>query len=169
MIARTISSSFSLFLLCLLLSGCGSRPSDEMLIRNFQENREAFQSLFHQFNNEKGIEKISLDSISPKNAEISDEKLNRYRMLLKELGVLQIYKINLKDSHRIFIHFFVYSRGLSITGESKSYLYATEKPGLLVENLDDYYIQRRKTKEFLSYVAYRYITDNWYLCHDVDD
>jgi len=41
-----------------------------MLIRNFQENREAFQKLFHQFNNEKEIEKISLDSISPKNAEI---------------------------------------------------------------------------------------------------
>jgi len=70
MIARTISLRFSLFLLCLFLSGCSSPPSDEMLIRNFQENREAFQKLFHQFNNEKEIEKISLDSISPKNAEI---------------------------------------------------------------------------------------------------
>jgi len=36
------------------------------------------------------------------------------------------------------------------------------KPGQLLYS-------KKKDKQIFSYFAYRHITDNWYLCHIVDD
>ncbi len=91
---------------------------------------------------------------------------------MKKMNVSQIQKIVFtqpKNQGRISIYFTAYSRGLGISGESKSYLYTNTQPDLIVNNLDEYYQQRRATNQFISYFAYRPIADNWYLVHIVDD
>lgn len=162
---------FALFYF-IFLTGCEPRPSDEVLLHNFEQHKEVFQKLFQALNAQKDIQKILPDSIRPKDAKISPKKLADYRNNIKKAGLSGIHKIKfeqLKNKDSIHIYFYYYSRGLSITGESKKYVYSTKKPDLIVENLDNYYDEQRATGQFLSYFAYRHIEGNWYLLHIVDD
>lgn len=163
-----------LSLLCslILLSACGSPPTDESLIKKFQEHKDLFEYMATAFQEENDIERLSAKTIYPEHSRENIQKIKHYRENMKKMNVSQIQKIVFtqpKNQGRISIYFTAYSRGLGISGESKSYLYTNTQPDLIVNNLDEYYQQRRATNQFISYFAYRPIADNWYLVHIVDD
>ena len=71
---------------------------------------------------------------------------NKYQLAqlldMIEKGRIFLLKDNYSSFNKIMWYILVKS------GESKCYVYSTKKPDLLVENLDSYYIQKRKTNKF---------------------
>jgi hypothetical protein len=153
-----------LFLLC-FLCGCSAKPADDVLIQNFSKHKSDFEILLSMFQSDKEIERIAVDFIYPCKANISQERIDKYRDLFKTLGITQIEGYG--DKRIIFFH--VYASGICVTGTSKGYAYTIHPPDLIVNDLDKYYIKSRKSSTFVTYIAYRHITGNWYLYHIVDD
>ena len=54
--------------------------------------------------------------------------------------------------------FFSTSQGLSVTGSTKGYAFLTDPPKLVVQSLDTYWSDDKR-----SFTAFRHIDGNWYL------
>ncbi|MBM7623773.1 hypothetical protein [Sporohalobacter salinus] len=82
------SKSLILILICIviLLSYCNSAPpSDETLINNFRENKSDFKKLITIFKEDKRLEYISRNMISPMEA-IGKKREKEYQRLFKKLN-----------------------------------------------------------------------------------
>ncbi|MGM0502713.1 MAG: hypothetical protein ACQERJ_09290 [Bacillota bacterium] len=164
------SRSLILISICilLLLSGCSSTPpSDKILINNFRDNKSDFKKLITMFKEDKKLEYVSLNMISPMEA-IGEKRKKEYQDLLKKLKVKQIKSYNKQQS----ISLTAYSVGLSVTGAAKGYKYWEESvPSHLdvVKNLDKAYQKERAKDKPLAFYKLRHIEGNWYLSYSVDD
>jgi len=163
--SKNYCKKYFFFMLILFFLSCNTKtPPDEELIKNFYNKKKILDRLVFLFEQEKNIRKIDLDFVSP-SGTLEKKKLNFYHNLLKQANIQQINGFGDKSE----INFIYYTSGLSISGTSKGYTYSKLPPDLIVNNLDEYYIYQRKKNTFLSYFAYRHITDKWYLRHIVDD
>lgn len=152
----------------LLLSGCSSTPpSDEVLINNFRSNKSDFKRLIRMFKEDKKLEYVSLDMISPMEV-IGEKRKKEYQRLFGKLNVKQMKSYNKQQS----ISMTAYSVGLSITGAAKGYKYWEEPvPSHLdvVKNLDQAYQKERAKDKPLAFYKLRHLEGNWYLSYSVDD
>lgn len=164
---------FNFLFICLLLSSLSScffgdvlerqHPSDEVLISNFNAYEAEFGKLLRMFQEDKQLERVS-DFTRPENPEsinISQERIAQYRQMFKKLGLTAGIE-GYQEKEMIWFH--ASTQGLSVTGSSKGYVYTTNKPEKVVDNLDNY-----KSEDGKSFRAFRQIEDNWYLYLDYED
>ncbi|MBK8464481.1 MAG: hypothetical protein IPL32_01495 [Chloracidobacterium sp.] len=62
------------------------------------------------------------------------------------------------------VYFYASTKGLSVTGSSKGYVYTVKQPTLLVDDLDKYW-----SPDGQSFAAHRHIEGQWYLFLDYED
>ena len=167
---------FCIVVACLL--GCEDKehPKDEQLIQNYQSHKVEFNQLLQMFQEDKSLGRVALDftrtsnffekckesnSWNGKEIEVGSERLFEYRKLFNSLGLSAgIEGYCEKD----IIEFIASTRGLSVTGSSKGYAYLQKPPKTLVDNLDNYWSEDKK-----SFTAYRHVEGNWYLYFDYED
>jgi len=167
---------FCIIISCLL--GCNDKEhqKDEELLKNFQSYKVEFNQLLQNFQEDKSLGRVAPDFTRTSNffekckepngwngkeVEVSNERLAEYRKLFDSLELsagIEGY------CGKEIIQFVSSTKGLSVTGSSKGYAYLRKSPKTLVDNLDNYWSEDRK-----SFTAYRHIEGNWYLYFDYED
>ncbi len=161
---------------CVLACEDKEHSKDEQLIQNFQNHKAEFNQLVQMFQEDKSLGRVSYDFTRTSNffekckepngwngkeIEVSNERLYQYRKLFKNLGLsagIEGY------CEKEIIEFIASTRGLSVTGSSKGYAYLQKPPKILVDSLDNYWSEDKK-----SFTAYKHIEGNWYLYFDYED
>ena len=161
-------------------------PSDSELIRNFNDHKDAFDELIRMFQADRNLGRVGAgftrssgffekcksaenenetevikDTWNGKTIDISRKKYDDYQKRFADLGLtagIEGY------CEKELIHLYVSTRGLSVTGSTKGYAYLAKPPQTLVEDLDSYWSEDRR-----SFTAYRKIDGNWYLYFDYED
>jgi hypothetical protein len=140
-------------LVALMMSG-PSHPSDETMIRYFQENRRQFVELLQMFQKDSGLDSVGeLAANSPDNPQTvgGDEmRIQQYLTLRKQLNVQTIER-----NYNNEVLFITSTYGLSVSGSRKGYVYS-ETPPTSITTAD-----AKPTGE-----AYGYIEGNWYLYYE---
>lgn len=144
------------------LNGCASdHPSDKALTENFQSHKAEFDQLLQMFLADEGLSLVDFGWTLPKEPEsigVTQERLEQYRKLFREVNLSKgIHSHKTKG----IVWFTASTRGLGISGSGKGYAYATKRPELVVDDLDNY-----KSKNGKSFTAYKHIEGNWYLYFD---
>ncbi len=158
--------------------GCGPSklPSDQSLIQRFETRRDSFEKLLEMFKSDRSLGRVAYDftrtasffercegadAWNGKEIEVSNSRLREYRSLFSELELSAgIEGYCQKD----FVTFIGATQGLSISGSSKGFAYIEKPPKLIVEDLDSYFSEDRR-----SFIAFRRIEGNWYLYRDFED
>jgi hypothetical protein len=167
---------FCLLIICILACEDKEHQKDEKLIENFQSHKAEFNHLLQMFQEDKSLGRVAFDftrtsnffekckepnSWNGKEIEVSNERLDEYRKLFNNLGLstgIEGY------CEKQIITFPASTKGLSVTGSSKGYAYLEKTPKTLIDNLDNYWSEDKK-----SFTAYRRIEGNWYLYFDYED
>jgi hypothetical protein len=155
-----------LALFALLIAGCSSTPpSDQVMEEKFRAHEADFKKLASMFKEDANLDSVDetavyLPSAEPGNyprAEISSERLDEYRRLLKKTGVKKLFRRT--DS----IHFIVWRGWNGIdpgNSKAKDYVYAETPRQPIADSLD----QRDKLLiDGSAPEVYKKIGDNWYL------
>ena len=154
-----------------MLVACGwSHPADQELIDRFTRNRATFELLRDMFIKDAMLGRVAHDFTRPVNffsgapmprsPAITSARLAEYRRLFTALQLgAGVEGYDAKD----FIMFHASTRGLSISGSSKGYVYAEDSPALLVDSLDTY-----NPGHTGSFTVYRHIEGKWYLYYDYE-
>lgn len=135
-------------------------PSSTELIDRFQRNRSDFDLLVTMFRQDP-LNRIAPDFTRPEDyraAGVDDKRIASYRSLFQKLGIkagIEGYKS--KDR----ITFWASTRGLSIAGSAKGYLYSTYTPEELVDDIDNYH-----NPDGYAHPVSRRIEGSWYLVYD---
>lgn len=151
-------------------------PSDAELIKNFHEHRPGFDELIQMFTSDQGLGRVGADftrsssffekctganSWSSNETGVDDDRLREYRKRFATLGLPKGIEGYCDKEH---IWLYASTRGLSVTGSSKGYVYVTKMPSPVVESLDDYWSADGK-----SFTAFRHVEGNWYLYFTYED
>lgn len=137
-------------------------PSSQELIDNFYTHQAEFEQLRQMFLADEGLSRVADDFTRPENPEvmgITPARLDEYRRLFHQL--------NLKagiEGDKESIRFIASTRGLSVSGSAKGYVYTRVPPELMVDNLDTY-----RSEDGRSFTAYQHLEGNWYLYYDYED
>ncbi len=154
-----------LLLFVLMAVGCSSTPpSDKSMEEKFRTHEAGFKKLASMFKEDANLDSVDetaayLPGDGPGNrpkAELSTQRLDEYRRLLKQTGVKNIFRN--KDGS---VHFGAWSGWYGIdptSSQGKDYMYAEKPPSLLVDSLDQ-----------TDKLGYKKIADNWYLVYDIAD
>lgn len=161
-----------------LLLSCDGRehPKDAILIENFNAHRGEFEELLQMFQADRSLGRVGSDftrsasffeKCTGPNAwngnepEVSEDRLKDYRTRFAKLGLAAgIEGYCDKD----WVLFYASTQGLSITGSDKGYVHLASPPKKVVEDLDTYWSDDKK-----SFTAYRHIEGNWYLYFRYED
>jgi hypothetical protein len=109
---------------CLAFVWFQQPPSDQAMIENLAAHRATFEALIAMIQHDAGLERVDEDWTRPEDTTsigVSRERIALYRKLCNEAGVPRGF-YSFDDAHTII--FVMYSRGLSISGASKSYVYS---------------------------------------------
>lgn len=153
-------------LLLLLLGGCGKRshPTDDALLRSFFIHEEDFDRLLAMLRADKKLERVDDTWTRPEDPStigVTPDRIRSYRSLFTMLGIPRgFYAFHDPEQFT----FLASARGLSVSGSAKGYAYMTERPSLVVSNLDTY-----QSEDGRSFTAYRHIKGSWYLYFDYED
>lgn len=144
------------------LAGCGrvSHPSDDALIQRFNDQRKQFEELVQMIQQDRFLTRVSMDFTRPDDAGavgVTPERLQKYRDLLR---TIQVPLGIAKSQQGTQVRFIVSGSGLGVSGSGKGYLYSTNPPAPLLDNLDTYVPADNISP------AYRLVVDNWYLWAD---
>ncbi len=167
----------------MILSGCSLyfdkykvHPKDAEMIETFNEHRDKFDTLLRMFQEDRSLGRVAYDFTRTSNffekceepdcwqgkeIEVSDQRLAEYRKLFSKIGLEKGMEGYGKKESIVFI---ASTKGLSITGSSKGFIYTTVEPRTLVDDLDSYWSPDGK-----SFMALRRIEGNWYLYFDYED
>jgi len=165
----------------LLFSGCDliyekDHPTDAEMIETFKTHRNEFEMLLRMFREDRSLGRVAYeftrtsnffeqceeaDCWRGKEIEVTEKRLAEYRKLFSTIGLESGMEGYGKKKS---IAFLASSKGLSITGSAKGYMYTTEKPHTIVDDLDRYWSPDGK-----SFMAFRYIEENWYMFFDYED
>lgn len=168
-----------LFGATIIVSGCSSRhPSDDQLLETFRRHRADLEQLVQMFTADKGLGRVG-DGFTrpddPGGVGVSAQRVSEYRRLCAAVGApaciegydatfdrlygaVQAGRSEVKNP--IWIH--VSTRGLSISGSSKGFLYSSAPPFEIVPDLDRVSPSRSQT-------WIRHIEGPWYLHFDFED
>jgi len=159
----------SLVLLALLLFGAlmlavtpfyGKVPhhdSDETLIEQFQEHRDALEQLRREISAEPGMANVYRDGIWPENL-FDPDHVTAYREQLHRMGLTNHFRIE-KDGS---IKFTVTSGGNVQHSTEKGYAYLVTAPDSLCLDLDEARVRMRPFP-YSGWTGYRHIEGKWYL------
>ena len=175
-------------LMQLFLVSCIHRqpiPSDEAMTAHFKANEAAFCELrdslltlqsgwyyppFYRDNKEFQLEyKSELEEDC--DSTIRGYKQQRMDSLLKVIGCERVYYTNTKkieEGWQIKLTFLYWSRGLSIGGTGKNYVYCPELPNMITK-WGHGLVEGKETEQVLNEIAYedttiyRHIIGDWYI------
>jgi hypothetical protein len=144
----------------LLLTACGTRASDDQMIRDFRLHQAAYVELLGMFQADAAVERIgTLAGDMPADlvqAGLATSRVDRYRTLMRSVGAVSIER---SDAGVLFI---TSSEGLAGTGTMNGYLYSARPPSPLVGDT----VATRDATDALDGDVYRRIGDGWYLVYD---
>lgn len=147
---------------CVLLFWLLKPPDDASMIANLHEHRATFEELVRMVRADHGLARVDdtwTEPNDPSTIGVSAERIATYRRLFDLAGVPRGFSAYGDGST---IEFVARTAGISVSGWSKSYVYAEQAPGvvgdgtLVDDPLDNYH---RQTKV----VVMRQIEPNWYL------
>jgi hypothetical protein len=141
-------------------------PSAGAMIANLARNRAAFERLLVMIHEDRGLERVDVDWTRPEDPAsigVDRERIATYRRLMRQIGVTRgFYAFEPRDE----VSFIAYAAGLSIRGQSKSYVWSPsgkfEDAGM-VESLDT--VWRSGHRRIWDY---RHVEGPWYLHLRVD-
>jgi hypothetical protein len=160
-LAKEVQARYICSFLLLVLSGCfsPSKPhADEILVENFTNHRDKFVTLVNMVVNDKDLESVTTKYVLPENTTISEQRLQEYRRLLKELDLCSI------EVHQEAVFLTAYIGGsFPDDGVYKGYVYFPDGiPGELkasvIDNLDGLEWNANHVTKF-----YKKIDEKWYL------
>ena len=161
-----IPAGYILMLSTAFTGGDIPHKSDEELIANFHSHRPEFDRLLQMINEDQGLLRVDDSWTSPENPQavgISRERIDAYHGLFRRAGIPRGFSA---FQTRDFIEFIASAQGLVVSGSSKGYLYATEPPPRLVDDLDNYRPQDKGLSR--AFPVFRHIEGNWYLFFEAD-
>ncbi|MBC7798547.1 MAG: hypothetical protein H7Z37_16880 [Pyrinomonadaceae bacterium] len=139
--------------------------SDDEMIASFQAHKAEFETLVEMVKQDKNLKRVDGNWIDPKELEtigVSQTRIANYRNLFRATETPRGFSHYSPNS----ILFVGSSRGLAVSGSSKSYvIFLNGKPDKIVEDTDEY---REITATELpnpqnKYPVYKHIEGNWYL------
>ncbi|MGI9036430.1 MAG: hypothetical protein ACR2GD_10390 [Pyrinomonadaceae bacterium] len=149
-------------------------PSDEVLIKNFQNNENDFEKLnqmakedsdFVRIANDFNWTKESIAYPRPKSEkDLSEKRWNEYRSLFRKLNL----KMGIINSQPEGVGFLASTKGMVTGGSEKGYMYLIEEPFPIVDSLDEPNFSRPELEGRNNKILYRKLKDNWYLYYLVD-
>jgi|SRR5256885_12122541 len=141
-------------------------PSDGAMIANLARNRATFERLLAMIHEDRGLERVDVDWTRPEDPAsigVSPERIATYRRLMREIGVMRgFYAFEPRDE----VSFMAYAAGLSIRGQSKSYVWSPSgefQDAGMVESLDAAWRSGHR-----RLWTYRHVEGPWYLHLRVD-
>jgi hypothetical protein len=147
---------------CALLLWLLQPPDDASMIANLREHHATFEELVHMVRADQGLARVDdtwTDPSDPSTVGVTAERIATYRRLFDQAGVPRgFYAYGGANT----IEFVARTAGISVSGWSKSYVYAEQALGIvgdgtLVDDpLDNYHRQAKV-------VVMRQIEPNWYL------
>lgn len=176
---RTIPLKSAVAVVAAICSACGAsgdvspHPTDQELIRTFTEKRQMFEKLQRMSNEDPKVIRIAPEFTRletnwawPRpDAELGfsrarwDEYKNAFKDLRLDAGLSRE-----SSAPNAAIYFSRSSQGMIFRGSSKGYAYSTLPLTPVVPSLDvAHHVLSKGTKHG---VAYRKITDSWYLSYD---
>ncbi|MGZ4983264.1 MAG: hypothetical protein ACXV9Q_04135 [Chthoniobacterales bacterium] len=154
-------------------------PSDDELIAGFIEHRDELETLRKMMQTDKELKRVDVDWTQPDDPAsvgVSSERIEVYRELCRRVGLERGVEAFGDSAKRVA--FLASTRGLSISGSSKSYVWLSSPPETdlehpLVANLDAYanYKRNQRREYFAKHQramsgnvdALRHLEGNWYL------
>jgi hypothetical protein len=154
-------------------------PSDDELMGGFVEHRDELETLRKMMQKDKDLKRVDFDWTQPDDPAsvgVSPERIEVYRELCRRIGLERGVEAFGDSAKRVT--FLASTRGLSISGSSKGYVWLSSPPQTdlahpLVVSLDRYLNDKRneraeyfaKHKRAMSGTLYalRHIEGNWYL------
>jgi hypothetical protein len=158
------------------LTGCASDPTDDAMIKAFQENRQEFESLKAMVTHDKYLNRVDMDWTDPavpSTVGVTSERIAEYRRIFQRLGITRGFQAY---GDRTEIEFIAHAEGLSVSGHAKSYCWREFPPAETVNSIDA--LRAKKSEEYQKYldhktssfeehvIAYRHIDGNWYLFYE---
>lgn len=154
----------------ILLSACTNLPSDENLIRNFNEHKKDLELILQMSSEDKGMYRVAFDWLgadpgvarpeAPKG--ITEERWNEYTILFRKVGLsegIQRYGEN--------VEFITGSYGMVGRGEDNGYLYMpkVDPSYVTLKSLDWNTVHdlRDSDIKYKDTTFIRPLNGNWYL------
>jgi len=132
--------------------------SDQQMIENFQSHQQEFEELRAMLLQDKAISIIGEDWTDPPDpivVGVSKSRISEYRRIFKKINIAGGIRRYADDEG---LELIASSQGYVVHGSSKSYVYSSEVPGELSQNLDNMSSANHPLGQ-----GYRRIQGNWYL------
>ena len=179
----------TVILMQLFLVSCIQRkpiPTDEEMTVHFLANEATFCELrdsiltlrrgfyyppFHRDMTEEYEEELKREYEEDCDSTISTEKQQLMDSLLRVTGCERVRYTNTEEreaGRTMFLTFVYWSRGYSIGGTGKNYVYCPELPNMITQ-WGHGLVEGKETEQVLNEIAYedttiyRHITGNWYI------
>ena len=147
-------------------------PSDAKLISNFAEHEDTFQKLVRMSNQDSQVIWVARDFTRletnwgwPRpDSELgfSRQRWNEYRKLFNQLG-LESGLDRESSSNGAAIYLVACSKGMTMRGSSKGYVYSEQPLTNVVASLDS---EARLPANTKHGAMYKPIKEHWYLCYE---
>lgn len=108
---------------------CCDLPTDRELTDRFAQKRPEFESLRKMIEEDNLQGRIHKDYADPK---VSPERLERYRVLMRDTGVTRLWAHGKKESFELVVD----GTGFLAQGDYKGYMFNPEKPQPFSQSLD---------------------------------
>jgi hypothetical protein len=161
-------------------------PRDDEMIANLSEHRAELEKLREMIQADQGLERVDYEwtkPADPASVGVSPERIAVYRELCRRVGLERGIEAFGGAAERV--RFLASTRGLSISGSSKSYVWLREPPQttderVVVNDLEAYLSKRRDERRVYfakhkramsngSFDALRHVEGNWYLEYEFED
>ena len=170
-----MSLRFLLPFLLVIFAGCDllldiPHPSDDSLIRNFQQHEADFDLMVRMCQEDSKLIRIASDftwtdkSVRWPRPEselgFSTERWGAYRRLFSKLSL----KSGILNYQPDEVRFLASTKGLVTGGSGKGYAFLIKEPSQVVASLDNHSF--KDSKRDIN-IAYRRLKGNWYLFYEV--
>jgi hypothetical protein len=139
-------------------------PTDQALALHFKSHQTEFEKLRHMLLADKRLEYVDYNSTRPENPQsigVTQDRLREYRALLKRLELSHgIQKYERPDEIGFTASFLDYF----VTSSAKGYIYSTQQPSSLKQNLDTY-----QSGDESPFTVYKHLEGHWYLYLDYEN
>jgi hypothetical protein len=150
----------------------GKHPSDAKLARNFEEHEEAFNKLVRMSNEDRRVIRVAPDFTRletnwawPRpDSELgfTRRRWEEYRKLFNQLG-LESGLFRETSSNGAAIYLVASSKGMTMRGSSKGYVFSEKPVTNVVKSLDGKVSRPANLEHGALYTP---LKEHWYLCYE---